>query len=112
MRKLSRRKEHRMSLLRNLSINLINHGLIMTSLMKAKELRPFIDKLITRAKEKTLHNRRLLLSKLFNNEIVVTRLFEIGELNKERPGGYTRVLRHSYNPQGIVNTIIKIIDYK
>ena len=65
-RKLNRTSSHRLALLRNLSISLIKHESITTTTEKAKELRPFIEKLVTKARTDTLANRRIVLSSLFN----------------------------------------------
>lgn len=111
MRKLSRYTEHRLSMLRNLCISLVNNGKITTTLYRAKELRRSIEPLITRAKDKTLHNRRMLLSYLNNNEEAVTKLFEIGTKNSKRPGGYTRLVRCGFRSDGGTKALIQIIDY-
>ena len=67
-RKLNRTSSHRLALLKNLSISLIKHETITTTTEKAKELRPFIEKLITKAKNDNLSNRKYILAKLFNNK--------------------------------------------
>jgi len=92
---------HRLALLANLSIALITHGRIKTTLAKAKALRPFIEKIITMAKkakvsneaERKLHFRRLAISRL-NNPAAVAKLFDdrVSEF-MERPGGYTRIYK-------------------
>ena len=93
-RKLNRTSSHRMALLKNLSISLIKHETITTTTEKAKELRPFIEKLITKAKKDSLSNRRYVLSKLFNNHEACQKLFaEISVQNKDRNGGYTRIIK-------------------
>lgn len=77
-RKLSRCTGHRLSTLKNLSISLINHEQIVTTLPKAKELRPYVEKFITIAKNKnTLHGRRLLLSRLHNSKLAVDKLLNV-----------------------------------
>jgi large subunit ribosomal protein L17 len=111
MRKLSRFSEHRLAMLRNLCISLINNGRIITTLHRAKELRMSIEPLITRARDKTLHNRRILLSYLNNNEEAVNKLFNIGQKNEKRPGGYTRVVRCGFRSDGGTKALIQIIDY-
>ena len=93
-RKLNRTSSHRLALLKNLSISLIKHETITTTTEKAKELRPFIEKLVTKAKEDNLSNRKFVLSKLFNNKEACHKLFnEISTQNKERNGGYTRIIK-------------------
>lgn len=92
-RQLGRNASHRLALFRNLSRALIEHGRIVTTVEKAKELRPFIEKLVTLAKKGTLHSRRMVLAKL-PDKVAVKKLFdEIGPRYAERPGGYTRVLK-------------------
>ncbi|MGL9725641.1 MAG: 50S ribosomal protein L17 [Wolbachia sp.] len=94
-RKLSRCTEHRLSMLRNLSISLINHEQIVTTLSKAKELRPYVEKFITIAKNKnSLCGRRLLLSRLHNSELVVDKLLNVlASRYKSRQGGYSRIIK-------------------
>src|SRR5215472_7059041 len=92
-RKLGRNASHRLALMRNLARALFEHGRIVTTLEKAKEARPFVEKLITLAKKGNLHARRLALARLRDKESV-TRLFkEIGPRFADRPGGYTRVIK-------------------
>jgi large subunit ribosomal protein L17 len=78
---------------RNLSIALIEHGRITTTVAKAKELRPFIEKLVTLARSGTLHARRLVLSRLPDKAAVAKLFNEIGPRFADRPGGYTRILK-------------------
>jgi large subunit ribosomal protein L17 len=104
-RKLGRVSEHRTALLRNQAMALIRHERIETTMPKAKELRPFVERLITIAKRgvasgeangKSLHARRLVLAEL-PDKAVVGKLFEsIAPRYAERPGGYTRILRVGY----------------
>jgi large subunit ribosomal protein L17 len=104
-RKLGRVTEHRLALLRNQAIALLRHERIETTMPKAKELRPFVERLITIARRgvaagdangKTLHARRLVLAELPDTE-VVSKLFEtLAPRFAERPGGYTRILRVGY----------------
>ena len=101
-RKLGRVSEHRTALLRNQAMALIRHERIETTMPKAKELRPFVERLITIAKRgvasgddngKSLHARRLVLAEL-PDKTIVGKLFEsIAPRYAERPGGYTRILR-------------------
>ena len=101
-RKLGRVTEHRIALLRNQAIALLRHEHIETTMPKAKELRPFVERLITIAKRgvaaggadgKALHARRLVLAEL-PDKAVVGKLFEtLAPRFAERPGGYTRILR-------------------
>lgn len=111
-RKLGRNASHRLALYRNLAMALFRHERIITTLEKAKAARPFIEKLITLAKRGTLHARRLVVSRLgatadaevkpkrdksegeADPRTIVQKLFtEIGPRFKDRPGGYTRVIK-------------------
>jgi large subunit ribosomal protein L17 len=92
-RKLRRTPEQRLSLLRNLAQSLIQHGAIETTEAKAKELRPFVEKLITRAKEGSLHSRRLA-ARHVQQRAVNDKLFqEVAPKFATRQGGYTRILK-------------------
>lgn len=92
-RHLGRNASHRTALFRNLTRALIEHGRIVTTVEKAKEVRPFVEKLITLAKKNTIHARRLALARLPDKE-AVTKLFkEIAPRYADRKGGYTRVIK-------------------
>lgn len=92
-RKLNRETSHREALLRNLAISLVEHGTIKTTVPKAKELRRFVEPLITKSKVNTLATRRYLIAKLRSKDTINKLLDEIGPKNVDRPGGYTRVLK-------------------
>ena len=101
-RKLGRVTEHRLALLRNQAIALLRHERIETTMPKAKELRPFVERLITIARRgvaageangKTLHARRLVLAELPDREVVGKLFDTLAPRFAERPGGYTRILR-------------------
>ena len=93
-KKLSRTASHRKALARNLVSALIEHERIETTLAKAKAHRPFAEKLVTLAKEKNLANYRRALSLLGNDKAAVAKLFDVlGPRFKDRPGGYTRILK-------------------
>jgi large subunit ribosomal protein L17 len=94
-RTLGRTASHRLAMFRNMTRSLVEHGRITTTVAKAKELRPFVEKLITLAKEGTLHARRRALAKLPDKETVRVLFQEIGPRFADRPGGYTRVMRLS-----------------
>jgi len=84
---------HRKSMIRNLASELIDHGKIKTTQTRCKATRIYVEKLVTLAKNDTVANRRLAFSRL-NNKNAVTKLFsEIGPKFKERPGGYTRIVK-------------------
>jgi large subunit ribosomal protein L17 len=92
-RKLQRKSGHRAALLRNMAAALIKHEQITTTLPKAKELRPYVEKLVTLAKKGGLANRRLAQSRLMD-ETQLKKLFEVlGPRYEKRAGGYTRVLK-------------------
>jgi len=113
-RRLSRTKEHRLALRRNLVASLFQHETISTTIEKAKEVKPFAEKLITLAKKGTLPARRRAISLLGNRDIVeyedgnsvrkgtvVGKLFsELGPRYLDRPGGYTRIIRLSLRRLG------------
>lgn len=92
-RKLGRTTEHRISLLRNLAASLFIHERIRTTLAKAKELRPFAERLITLSKKDSLHARRQAFRIMVHKE-AVTKLFrDLSARFADRPGGYTRILK-------------------
>ena len=84
---------HERSILRNLSRSLIEHGRIVTTETKAKRVRPYVEKLITKARRGDLHNRRLVLAELRDRAIVHRLFADVAPLVAERPGGYTRILK-------------------
>ena len=92
-RKLGRTSMHRTALLRNLSTELFRHERIRTTLMKAKELRPFAEKLITLSKRETLHARRLVLRDIHDKDVVSKMFDTISSRFAQRPGGYTRIVK-------------------
>ncbi|HUR93596.1 MAG TPA: 50S ribosomal protein L17 [Gemmatimonadales bacterium] len=92
-RQLSRTSSHRRALLNNMATSLFEHGRVVTTEAKAKELRPFAEKLITLARRGDLHARRLVERKIKDRQ-TLSRLFsEIGPRFAARPGGYTRILK-------------------
>jgi large subunit ribosomal protein L17 len=109
---LSRTASHRKALLENLSIELINHKRIVTTLAKAKALRVFIEPLITKAKENTTHQRRIVFSHL-QDKVAVTELFStIAEKVGGRPGGYTRVIKLGMRPgDNAEMAMIELVDF-
>ena len=109
-RKLNRTSQHRQMLFRNMAQALIKHEQIVTTLPKAKELAPFMDKLISLAKRGDVHGRRLAMSRV-RNEDQVKKLFDtLGGRYSDRNGGYTRVLkagfRHGDNaPMAVIELV-------
>ncbi len=93
-RKFGRVRKVRIALINSLALNLIVRGKIKTTEPKAKELRPFIEKIVTDAKKGSVATRRLIISKLSNRRSEVKKLFDtIAPKYKDRQGGYTRVLK-------------------
>src|SRR5262245_59440741 len=92
-RKLGRTSSHRLAVLRNLSTSLFRHERITTTLMKAKELRPFAEKLITLSKRETLHARRLVLRDIHDKDVVAKMFDALSSRYAQRPGGYTRIIK-------------------
>jgi large subunit ribosomal protein L17 len=97
-RKLNRNSSHRKALMKNLAIAFIDRELIKTTVPKAKELRGFVEPLITLAKVDSVANRRRAFSKL-RMESIVNKLFtEIAVKSKDRPGGYLRIIKAGFRP--------------
>ncbi|HEY1710719.1 MAG TPA: 50S ribosomal protein L17 [Rhizomicrobium sp.] len=97
-RKLGKTASHRTAMFANMAAALIKHEQIRTTLPKAKELRPVVEKLVTLSRRNDLHARRLALSQL-RDETQVKKLFEVlGPRYAKRPGGYTRVLKAGFRP--------------
>ena len=92
-RKLQRTSSHRLALLRNLSASLIKHEQIKTTVPKARELRPYIEKLITLAKRGGLSNRRLAHARLLDDAQLVKLFDVLAERYADRAGGYTRIIK-------------------
>ena len=95
-RKFNRNSSHRIALMRSLAISIILHESIKTTLAKAKEIRRFLEPLVTMAKENNVANQRRAFSKLRDKEAVSKLFNEIGPRFKERPGGYLRVIKRGY----------------
>ena len=95
-RKLGRKTGNRRALLMNLASQLVIHKRIKTTDAKAKELRSFIEPLITLAKKNDLHSRRMVMRKLPHKNIVKSLFDEIGPKYSDRPGGYTRIIKLGY----------------
>lgn len=111
-RKLSRTAAHRKTTMQSLAMALIREHRIVTTVAKAKELRGYIEPLITRAKEDTHHNRRQVFSSLQNNDAVTTLFTEVGPKSKDRPGGYTRVIKAGHRKgDGAEMAVIELVDY-
>ena len=108
-RKLNRTASHRRAMFANMASSLIDHEQIVTTLPKAKDLRPIVEKLITLAKRGDLHARRLAAAEL-RDEKAVKKLFDtIGPRFKERQGGYTRVLKAGFRHGD--NAAVAVIEF-
>jgi large subunit ribosomal protein L17 len=105
-RKFNRTSSHRKAMFSNMAAALIKHEQIKTTLPKAKDLRPIVEKLITLGKKGGLHNRRLAYAQL-RDDVVVAKLFgPIAERYNQRPGGYTRVLKAGFRYGGRNNLLL------
>lgn len=110
LRKLNRTSSHREAMLRNMTVSLLKHEMIKTTLPKAKELRRVVEPLITLAKEPTVANRRLAFNRLRDRDVVVKLFNELGPRYKARPGGYLRILKFGFRvgdnaPMAIVELV-------
>ena len=92
-RQLNRNSSHRKAMFRNMASSLVKHGLIKTTVAKAKELRMVVEPLITLAKTDSVANRRLAFARTQDKEVVGLLFNELGVRYQERPGGYTRILK-------------------
>jgi large subunit ribosomal protein L17 len=110
-RKLGRTAAHRKALLRNLASALLEHGRIITTEAKAKELRRVADKLVTLGKRGNLHARRQALQVIRSNAVVRKLFDEVAPRFAARNGGYTRVLRLGYRPgDAAAMAVIELVD--
>ncbi|MFL2668774.1 MAG: 50S ribosomal protein L17 [Alphaproteobacteria bacterium] len=111
-RKLNRTSSHRKALFRNMSVALLKHEQIKTTIPKAKELRSIVDRLVTLGKRDTLHARRQALSRLNNDRVIAEKLFSVlAKRYAERDGGYTRVLKAGYRyGDNAPMAIIELVD--
>ena len=96
LRKLNRTSSHRLAMLRNMTVSLLKHEAIKTTLPKAKELRKVAEPIITLGKNPTLANRRLAFDRLRDREMVVKLFDELGPRYKARNGGYLRILKYGF----------------
>lgn len=112
-RKLGRTASHRKAMLANQAISLFRHGRIRTTLAKSKELRPYVEKLITKAKNDTVHSRRLV-AKEIHDKAIVQKLFDKIALEfEERPGGYTQIFKIGPRPtDGAMMSYIQLVGYE
>ena len=97
-RKLNRNSSHRIAMKRSLAISIILHESIKTTLAKAKEIRSFLEPLVTLSKENNLANQRKAYSKLRDRSAVSKLFNELGPRFKKRPGGYLRIIKRGFRP--------------
>jgi large subunit ribosomal protein L17 len=96
LRKLNRTSSHRLAMLRNMTVSLLKHEAIKTTLPKAKELRRVAEPIITLGKTETLANKRLAFDRLRDRDMVVKLFAELGPRYKSRNGGYLRILKFGF----------------
>ncbi|WP_373086743.1 50S ribosomal protein L17 [Sneathiella sp.] len=116
-RKLNRTSSHRKAMFANMAASLIKHEQIMTTLPKAKELRPIVEKLITLGKRGGLHARRQALAELSEKSAVDKLFSTLSERYADRDGGYTRVLKAGFRtgdaaPMGVIELVDRDVDAK
>jgi len=110
-KKLGRDSAHRKALYSNLTGALIEHGRIETTEAKAKELRPYAEKLITLAKKGDLHAKREAAREIHDRDVLVTLFDQIGPKMAERPGGYLRILKTGFRQgDGAETALIELVD--
>lgn len=110
-RKLNRTSSHRAAMFRNMSVSLLRHEVIKTTLPKAKELRKFAEPLITLGKTATLANRRLAFSRLRDRDIVGKLFSELGPRYNARNGGYLRILKCGFrNGDNAPMALVELVD--
>lgn len=111
LRKLNRTSSHRLAMLRNMTVSLLRHEAIKTTLPKAKELRRVVEPMITLGKNPTLANKRLAFDRLRDREIVVKLFAEIGPRYATRPGGYLRILKCGFrNGDNAPMAFVELLD--
>ncbi|RYY64542.1 MAG: 50S ribosomal protein L17 [Chitinophagaceae bacterium] len=112
IKNLGRTKSHRDALMMNLTISLIEHKRIVTTLAKAKALRIYAEPLITKAKENTTHQRRIVFAYLQNKEAIKELFGTVAEKVAGRPGGYTRIIKLGIRPGDAAEmAMIELVDF-
>lgn len=112
VKNLSRTKAHREALLSNLACQLITHKRIVTTVAKAKALRVYVEPLITKGKENTTHQRRVVFSYLQDKEAIKELFGNVAEKVAGRPGGYTRIIKLGARPGDNAETaLIELVDF-
>jgi len=109
---LKRKKGHRAATLRALSVSLITHKRISTTLAKAKALRVFVEPIITKSKNNTTHSRRMVFSNLMHKEAVKELFNEVAGKVADRPGGYVRIIKTGFRKSDSAEmAIVELVDY-
>jgi large subunit ribosomal protein L17 len=109
---LGRTASHRSAMLSNMACSLIEHKRINTTVAKAKALRVYVEPLLTKAKEDTTHNRRIVFSYLQNKEAVAELFRTVAPKIAERNGGYTRIIKTGFRPGDAADTaLIELVDF-
>ena len=112
-RKLNRTSSHRTAMFKNMMTSLIEHEEIKTTLPKAKELRKFLERLITISKVDTVAKRRVVFSRIRSKDAVTKLFSELGPRFKNRPGGYLRILKCGFRPgDKAPMAVIQLVDKK
>lgn len=110
-RKLNRTTSHRLAMFRNMTVSLLKHEVIKTTLPKAKELRRFVEPLITMGKEPSLAHHRLAFDRMRDRDMVVKLFNELGPRYKTRPGGYLRILKFGFrNGDNAPMALVELVD--
>jgi large subunit ribosomal protein L17 len=110
-RKLNRTTSHRLAMFRNMTNSLLKHEIIKTTLPKAKDLRRFVEPLITLGKEPSLANHRLAFDRLRDRDMVMKLFGELGPRYKTRPGGYLRILKYGFrNGDNAPMALVELVD--
>ena len=111
LRKLNRTSSHRLAMLRNMTVSLLRHEAIKTTVPKAKELRKVIEPILTMGKTDTLANKRLAFARLRDREMVLKLFAELGPRYKERKGGYLRILKFGFrNGDNAPMALVELVD--
>lgn len=113
-RKLNRTSSHRIAMLRNMSNSLLHHEIILTTLPKAKELRRYVEPMITMGKKPSLANRRLAFNRLRSRKIVSKLFDQLGPRYNTRPGGYLRILKCGFRkgdnaPMAMIELLDRVV---
>jgi len=112
VKNLGRKKAHREALLSNLACQLIQHKRIVTTTAKAKALRVYVEPIITKGKDNTTHQRRVVFSYLQDKEAVKELFGAVAEKVAGRPGGYTRIIKLGFRPGDNADTaMIELVDF-